>query len=159
MNNTWTVTDSDGMTHKLECKVKAFSGPQIIVDSNVYRVKSSNWFVNVVDYSIDFPGANCHVVMIGNKARLAVNGTYPDNGEAYEPIASLPAWIWVLVAISIIGGWFFGGIICVAIGAAFSTVYVSAALQKNKNKVIGFFIGFLVILAIFFGLQMMLLAL
>lgn len=155
--SAWTVTDSNGMTHNIECKVKAFSGPQIQVDTNTYRVKSSNWFVNLIDYTVDFPGANCHVVMIGKNARLAVNGTYQDDGSAYEPVTSIPAWLWVLVAISVIGGWFFGGILCCAIGAAFGTLYITAGLQKNNKKVIAAFIGFLVIAALFFGLQMMLL--
>lgn len=155
--NAWTITDGNGMTHELSIKVKTFGGPEITVDSNTYRVRSSNWLVNVIDYSVDFPGANCHIVMIGGKARLAVNGTYNDDQTAYEPVSNLPAWIWVLVALSIVGGWFFGGLVCAAIGVAFSTVYISAALQKNTGKVIGFFVVFLVIAALFFALQMMLL--
>lgn len=89
--NSWNVTDSNGMSHSISCKAKSFGGPEIKVDTNTYRVKSSNWFVNVVDYSVDFPGANCHVVMIGNKSRLAVNGTYQDDGSAYEPVTNVPA--------------------------------------------------------------------
>ena len=152
--NAWTITDGNGMKHELNIQVKTFGGPQIAVDGNIYRVKSSNWLVNVIDYSVDFPGANCHIVMIGGKARLAVNGTYNDDQTPYEPVSSVPAWVWVVVALSIVGGWFFGGIICAAIGCAFSTLYISAALQKNTGKVIGFFVVFLVIAAIFFGLNL-----
>lgn len=153
--NSWTISDSNGMNHSISCKVKTFGGPEISVDTNTYRVKSSNWFVNLVDYAVDFPGANCHVVMIGGKSRLAVNGTYQDDGSRYEPVTSIPAWVWVLVAISVIGGWFFGGLLCLVIGAALSTVYISAALQKNTTKVIIAFVAFLVIAAVFFGLNMM----
>ncbi len=155
--NNWTITDSNGMTHQLGIQIKTFGGPQITVDGNLYRVKSSNWLVNVIDYSVDFPGANCHIVMIGGKARLVVNGTYNDDGTPYEPVASVPAWIWVLVGLSIIGGWFFGGLLCAAIGVAFSTVYISAALQKKTGKVITMFVIFLVIILLFFGLQLLLL--
>lgn len=155
----WTITDSNGTTHNLECKVKAFSGPQITVDTNTYKVKSSNWFVNLVDYTVDFPGANCHIVMIGNKARLAVNGKYQDDGTAYEPVSGIPAWVWVLVALSVIGGWFFGGILCCAIGAALSTVYVSGALEKNTKKVVLAFVGFIVIAIIFLALNLVLVGL
>lgn len=154
--NAWTITDGNGMTHELSIKMKSFGGPQIQVDGNIYKVKSSNWFVNVIDYSVDFPGVNCHIVAIGNKIRLAVNGTYNDDQTPYEPINSVPAWVWVLVALSVVGGWFFGGIICAAIGVAFSTIYISAALQKNTGKIIGFFVGFLVITVLFFVLQMFL---
>lgn len=155
----WTITDSNGTTHNLEAKVKAFGGPQITVDTNTYKVKSSNWFVNLIDYTVDFPGANCHIVMIGKKARLAVNGKYQDDGTAYEPVSGIPAWVWVLVALSVIGGWFFGGILCCAIGAALSTIYVSGALEKNTKKVILAFVGFIVIALIFLALNLVLVGL
>ena len=71
-------------------------------------------------------------------------------------MTSIPAWVWVLVAISVIGGWFFGGLLCLVIGAALSTVYISASLQKNNTKVIIAFVGFLVIAAVFFVLNMLL---
>ena len=85
-----------------------------------------------------------------------MNGTYQDDGSQYEPMTSIPAWVWVLVAISVIGGWFFGGLLCLVIGAALSTVYISASLQKNNTKVIIAFVGFLVIAAVFFVLNMLL---
>lgn len=151
--NNWTITDANGMTHELGIQFKTFSGPQITVDGNIYKVKSSNWLVNIIDYSVDFPGANCHIVMIGNKTRLAVNGTYNDDGTAYEPVASLPAWVWVLVALSVVGGFFFGGWIFAAIGVAFSTIYISAVLDKNNKKAILFFVLFAVLCAIWFGVQ------
>ncbi len=154
----WTVTDSNGTTHSISCAVKAFKGPVITVDGNDYRVKSSNAFVNVVDYVVDFPGANCHVVMVGKSIRLAVNGTYQEDGTAYEPVANVPAWIWVLVAVSAIGGWFFGGILCCVIGIAFSNLYILGSLEKNNKKVFGSFIIFLAIVAVWFGLQLALLA-
>ncbi len=156
--NQWTVTDSNGQSHNIGCKVKSWGGPEITVDSNTYRVKSSNWFVNVVDYTVDFPGANCHVVMIGNKMRLAVNGVYQDDNSEYIPVSSTPAWIWVLVAVSVIGGWFFGGLICALIGILLSTQYITAGIQKNTGKVVGLFVVFLVIAAVFFGLNLMLTA-
>lgn len=151
--NNWTITDANGMTHQLGIQFKTFGGPQITVDGNIYKVKSSNWLVNIIDYSVDFPGANCHIVMIGNKTRLAVNGTYNDDGTAYEPVSSLPAWVWVLVALSVVGGFFFGGWIFAAIGVAFSTIYISAVLSKNNKKAILFFVLFAVLCAIWFGVQ------
>ena len=63
----------------------------------------------------------------------------------------------MLVALSVIGGWFFGGILCLAIGAALSTVYITGALQKNNKKVILAFVAFIVIALILFGLQVVLL--
>lgn len=156
--NAWTITDGNGTTHELSCKVKTFGGPEITVDGNTYRVKSSNWLINLIDYSVDFPGVNCHIVMIGNKARLAVNGTYNDDQTPYEPVSSIPAWVWVLAGLSVIGGWFFGGVLFAVIGAAFSTLYVSAVLKKNNSKAIIFFVLFAVLCAIWFGVQLLLFA-
>lgn len=138
--NTWTVNDSNGTSHTIERK-----GLKITIDGAVYKAKSSNWFVNVIDYQIQFPGIDCNLVVIGAKADLAVNGTYLGSGKAYEPIASIPALIWVLVAVSAIGGWFFGGILCMAIGIVFSTFYIQACLEKNMKKVWIMFAVFVVI--------------
>lgn len=150
----WTITDSNGTAHNLECKSKAFSGSQITVDTNTYKVKSSNWFVNLIDYTVDFPGVSCHIVMIGNKARLVVNGKYSDDGMAYEPITGIPAWTWALVAFSVLGGWFFGGILCCAVGVVFSAIYVSGALEKKTRAVALAFVGFIVIVLIFLALNL-----
>lgn len=150
--NAWTVTDANGIAHQLGCAVKTFGGPEITVDGNTYKVKSSNFLVNVVDYSVDFPGVNCHIVMVGKKARLVVNGVYDDDKTPYEPVASIPAWVWVMVVFSIIGGWLICGLLCGVIGIAMSTVYITAALQRNTKKIIGAFVIYLVIFAGFFAL-------
>ena len=151
------ITDGNGTTHELSCRVKSFGGPEVTVDGNTYKVKSSSWLIRLVDYSVDFPGANCHIVMIGNKARLAVNGTYNDDQTPYEPVSSIPAWVWVLAGLSVIGGAFIGGAIFAAIGAAFTMLYVSAALKKNNSKAIIFFVVFIVLCAIWFVVQLALL--
>lgn len=156
--NAWTITDGNGMTHQLEIRFKTFGGLQITVDGNVYKVKSSNWLINVVDYSVDFPGVNCHIVMIGNKSRLAVNGTYNDDGTAYEPVSSIPAWVWVLVGLSVVGGLLVGGWLFAIIGAAFGAAYISAVLKKNNSKAIVLFIVFAVLCAAWFGVQIWLVA-
>lgn len=151
--STWMITDANGMTHELSCRIRSFGGPEITIDGNAYRVKSSNWLVNIVDYSVDFPGVNCHVVMIGNKSRLAVNGTYNDDGTAYESVTSLPSWIWVLVGFSVIGGLLFGGWPFAAIGIVFSTIYISSALEKKTSKAVIMFVVFAVLLVIWAGVQ------
>ena len=155
--NTWTITDGNGATHELGCKVKSFGGPEITVDGNTYRVKSSSWLINLVDYSVDFPGVNCHIVMIGNKSRLAVNGTYNDDQTPYEPVSSIPVWVWVLAGLSVVGGFLVGSWLFAVIGAAFTTLYVSAALKKNTSKAIIAFVIFIVLCVIWAAVQLTLL--
>ena len=141
-SNSWAISDSNGMSHTIRCKTKAFGGWRNFGGYEHLQSEIQQLVYQSGGLFCRFSGANCRVVMIGNKSRLAVNGTYQDDGSQYEPMTSIPAWVWVLVAISVIGGWFFGGLLCLVIGAALSTVYISASLQKNNTKVIIAFVGF-----------------
>ena len=60
---------------------------------------------------------------MGNKADLAVNGTFLDSKQPYEPLSSIPSWIYVLVGISTIGGLVLFGLIGCCIGLIMSTLY------------------------------------
>ena len=51
---------------------------------------------------------------------------------------------------SVIGGYFFAGIIGLLVGILMSSQYISAALQKNMKKVAISFVIFLVIVIVFF---------
>ncbi|MCH5264201.1 MAG: hypothetical protein J1F42_14955, partial [Lachnospiraceae bacterium] len=80
-----------------------------------------------------------------------------DDQTPYEPVSSIPAWVWVLAGLSVIGGAIIGGALFAAIGAGFSMLYVSAALKKNNSKAIIFFVVFIVLIAIWIGVQLILL--
>lgn len=154
--NSWEVTDANGVSHSISYQLKGGKN-NITVDGETYKAKSSNWFINVIDYEIDLPGANCHIVAIGRKVDLAVNGVYKSNGNAYEPVSNTPAWTWVLVGLSFLGGYLFAGIIGCCIGCIMSVFYLQFALQKKIGGVIGSFIGFVVIIAIIFAAKLMML--
>lgn len=145
MKKEWTVTDSMGTVHKVECKMGGFGGNKIIVDNDTYKFKSSNFFIMLLDYRIDLPGVVCNVVIIGNKIRLAVNGVFLDDGTPYEPVSKAPTWVWVLVAVSCVGGWFLAGLIGMCIGIIFSIFVVQNALQKKTGLAIGLFAASIVI--------------
>lgn len=138
MKKKWDV-EVDGIKHEIE--YKAGLGRKIIIDGELHKVKSSNWFINVVDYEIKFNETVCQLVVVGNKADLAVNGTFLGSNEPYKPISNVPSWIWVLVGISTLGGMFFAGILALLIGLAMSMLYVQFALQKKNGAVIGSFVG------------------
>lgn len=145
MTKEWNVTDSMGNVHKVQCKLGGFGGSKVIVDNDTYKLKSSNWFINVVDYQISLPGAVCNLVIIGNKIRLAVNGVFLDDGQPYTPVNNVPAWVWVFVAISCVGGWFFSGICGICIGIIFSIFCVRFALEKKNGLAIAMFVLSLVL--------------
>lgn len=140
MKKTWSFTDMNGAEHSIVYK-NGF-GNKLIVDGTVYKVKSQNWFIDVLDYSIQIAGTDIRLVVLGNKADVAINGVYIGSGEKYVPIqANTPAYVWVLVGISTIGGYFVSGLISLLIGITMSTLYVKHALNKKTGAVIGCFIG------------------
>lgn len=140
MKKSWSFTDINGMQHSIEYK-SGFSN-KLIIDGKKYKVKSQNWFINVLDYSIEIAGTDIRLVVIGNKADVAINGVYVGSGEPYVPIqANTPAYVWVLVGISTIGAYFLFGLFSALIGIFMSTFYVKLALNKKTGAVIGCFVG------------------
>lgn len=131
---SWTVQSSDGINHTIQYK-KGLKN-KLIVDGEIYKLKSSNWCVNLIDYSINFEGTECRLVVMGNKADLAVNGTFLDSQKPYEPLSSIPSWIYVLVGISSIGGLLLLGVIGACVGIIMSTLYLNLGLKKKKSGVI-----------------------
>lgn len=86
MKKQWTVTAADGMNHVIEYK-----GRSLLVDGQKYPLKSSNWFIQLIDYAINFGETQCRLVVMGNKVDLAVNGRYLGSGEL---ISLLPACLY-----------------------------------------------------------------
>lgn len=152
-NNSWSVTDCNGVAHTISFNRKWTGKMEIQVDMDVYQVKSSNWFINLVDYEIMLPGTNCHVVVIGNKVDLTINGVYVSNGKPFEPINKLPAWIWVLVGLSVIGGFLFGGWLFMFLGAAISMFALQLIMNKKTGIAILLYCIFAVVLALWFMVQ------
>ncbi|ADL53069.1 hypothetical protein [Clostridium cellulovorans] len=134
----WKV-EADGVIHEIQYK-RGFNN-KIIVDGETYKVKSSNIFVNVIDYVISFGDTHCNLVVIGSKVDLAVNGTFLGSNKPYEPTSNVSPWIWVLVGLSTIGGMLLSGILSLAIGVIMSTFYIQFGMKKKNGATIGCFIG------------------
>lgn len=134
----WEV-EADGVKHTVEYKIGLTK--KIIVDGETYKAKSSNAFINLIDYAISFGSTECRLVVIGNKADLAVNGTFLGSKKQYEPLNNLPAWVYVLVGLSILGGWLISGILGCLIGLLLSVFYIQLGIQKKTAPVIGCFIA------------------
>ena len=139
MKKSWSFTDTYGKEHSIV--YKAGFGLKLIVDGTTYKLKSQNWFVNVIDYSIEIAGSDIRLVAIGAKVDVAINGVYIGSGQPYVPVqANTPAWVWVLVGISAIVGFFFFFALGIVVGIGFGTLYINAAISGKKGKVIGIFI-------------------
>ena len=135
MQKLWNVT-INGATQKIEYK-----GSKILINGEVYKVKSQNWFLNVVDYPIVVDGTEVRVVAIGKNVRLAVNGIYEDSGEKYMPLNKVPTISNVFIAISCIGGLLLCGIFGMLVGFVFSQMYVKKGLEGKIGGAVGAFIG------------------
>lgn len=134
----WEV-ESNGVKHEIQYKTGLRN--KLIVDGETHKVKSSNAFINVIDYGIAFGNTECKLVVIGNKADLAVNGTFLGSAKTYEPISNIPAYIWVLIGVSTLGGYLLSGIFSLLVGLFMSALYIQFGFQKKKGAIIGSFIA------------------
>lgn len=84
----------------------------------------------MIDYAFNFGDTQCHLTAIGTKTDLAVNGVYQGSGEPYEPLSSIPAWVYVMLAINTIGPFILGGGIlgAAAIGVFIGCLVIQALL-------------------------------
>ncbi len=145
MTKNWSVTDSMGNVHQIVF-TKGFGGAKCIVDGDTYKMKSKNWVIWMADHQISIPGAECNLVVVGNKVRLAVNGTYLEDGTPYEPIRNIPIWVHVLVAIDTFGGWLlFCGILGLAIGVVASLLGYKMILNKKTGATVAILVAALIL--------------
>ncbi|WP_231887419.1 hypothetical protein [Paenibacillus jamilae] len=70
----WNVEDQ-GTQYTIEYK-RGFNGGKVIVNGSEQKVKSQNVFLNLIDFPIRLKEKAVNVVVIGNKADLAVDGIY-----------------------------------------------------------------------------------
>lgn len=130
MERIWTVTDSMGNPHQIRFK-RGFGGAKCIVDGDTYKMKSKNWVIWMADHQISIPGAECNLVVIGNKVRLAVNGTYLEDGTPYEPVRNIPVWLNVLVGINVVFGIFMFDTLGFVITVLLALLTYKMALSKK----------------------------
>lgn len=147
MKKSWSFTDMYGKEHSIEYK-NGF-GLKLIVDGTTYKLKSQNWFVNVIDYSIEIAGSDIRLVAIGNKVDVAINGVYIGSGERYVPVqANTPAWVWVLVGVSAVVGFLLNSALGVLVAVCFATFYINFAISGKRKTVIALFLVWVVVQAI-----------
>lgn len=152
MKKSWTV-NANGMNHTIEYKGRA-----LIVDGAKYRLKSANWFVQMIDYAINFGDVQCRLVVIGSKVDLAVNGRYLGSGQPYEPLATIPAWVSVLAGISCVLGFLLNSWLGLCVGVLLGVLYFNTFLKKKQasSVIIAFAIGTVCQIVLGFGVVFLL---
>lgn len=133
MTKTWSVTDSMGNNHHITFQKGVFGGAKCIVDGDAYKMKSKNWVIWMADHQISIPGAECNLVVIGNKVRLAVNGTYLEDGTPYEPIRNIPVLLNVLVGINAIATIFMFGVLGFCLNILADLLCYKLSLSKKNG--------------------------
>ncbi len=133
MTKTWSVTDSMGNNHHITFQKGVFGGAKCIVDGDAYKMKSKNWVIWMADHQISIPGAECNLVVVGNKVRLAVNGTYLEDGTPYEPIRNIPVLLNVLVGINAIATIFMFGVLGFCLNILADLLCYKLSLSKKNG--------------------------
>ncbi|HJA93891.1 MAG TPA: hypothetical protein H9717_12390 [Candidatus Eisenbergiella merdipullorum] len=151
MSKTWTV-NANGINHTIEYKKN-----RMIVDGEKYKLKSANPFIQMIDYSVNFGDVECRLVVIGNKADLAVNGRYLGSGAPYEPIGNIPAWVSVLAAVSVIFGFLMNSWLGLCIGLLLGVLYFNLYLKKKKAATVVIVFVIATILQLLLGVGVLLL--
>lgn len=150
MKKSWSFTDVNGQEHSIVYKT-GFGGMKLIVDGTKHKLKSQNWFVNVIDYYVRIAGTGINLVAIGNKVDVAIDGVFIGSGEQYVPVqANTPAWVWVLVGLSSVIGFVLNGVLGILVAVAFATLYINFALAKQTGKVIAAFVGWIIVQTVMF---------
>ena len=114
-----------------------------------------------MDLPIDIAGKECRFVLIGNKADIAVDGTYIDSKKLYVPLKSMPWWTWIFVivciAIPIVS---LGGALPVVIALLCSIWCVRVSVSPNIRTAIKVLccLGILVLAWILFGILLFVLS-
>ncbi|MCP3778629.1 hypothetical protein [Paenibacillus sp. MZ03-122A] len=151
----WNVEDQ-GTQYSIEYK-RSLTGGKIIVNGSEQKVKSQNAFLNLIDFPIRLNEKAVNVVVIGNKADLAVDGVYLGSNQPYVPVSKVPGWSWAFVVVSLVIGLLFSGIFGVCIGILGSMFYVKSSLsmhQTTNRRVVNCLIIFFIIsvIQIVFGI-------
>lgn len=152
MKNQWTV-HANGMDHQIQYK-----GRKLIVDGAQYKLKSANWFIQLIDYAIDFGEVSCRLVVVGNKVDLAVNGRFLGTGEPYEPIANVPIAVSIFAGISAVLGFLMNKWLGLCIGILLGSMYFNMFLKKRSMKpvIIAFVIAVIGQIALGVGIAILL---
>lgn len=122
-----------GNNHHITFQKGVFGGAKCIVDGDAYKMKSKNWVIWMADHQISIPGAECNLVVVGNKVRLAVNGTYLEDGTPYEPIRNIPVLLNVLVGINAIATIFMFGVLGFCLNILADLLCYKLSLSKKNG--------------------------
>lgn len=131
MKKEWKV-DSRGKKHTVVYETGRIA--KVTVDGVETEVRSVTPWLNLFDHHMWIGHEDAHLVVVGKNVRLAVNGTYLESQEKYEPLQAIPKVLNILVFFNVAGGALMGGILCGLAGIIFGTFYAKAAVKGGKMR-------------------------
>ena len=132
MKKEWEIV-SRGKKHTVVYETGAVA--KVSVDGGEEtKLKSESPWLNVIDHKMWVGHEDVHLVVKGKKIDLAVNGTYLESGEKYEPHGKIPSAINTLVLLNAVGGFFLVDVLCGILGILYGTFYVKAAMKGGVGR-------------------------
>lgn len=138
---TWKI-NVNGKENEVIFTPNQWSGKhKLTINGNEVQLKKKPFQAFVgTDQAINVEGKECRFVLIGNKADIAVDGTYVDSKKAYVPLKSMPWWAWIFIvaciAIPIVS---LGGALPVVIALLCSMWCVRVSVSPSLNTAIKVF--------------------
>jgi hypothetical protein len=128
-NKVWHIHDN-GDDYEIRAEYRQFSGGHKVTVNGIPVGHKRSFIQGItgMDQILTLGTKEAHLVMIGNRADLAVDGVYLDSGEPYLPLLPMPRWNWVFIVLCfIIPVLSLGGVVPVLIAfmGAYATVKVS----------------------------------
>jgi len=136
MKKEWEV-DSRGKKHTVVYETGRIA--KVTVDNSETELKSQTAWLNYIDHHMWVGHEDAHLVVVGKKVRLALNGEYLEDGGKYEPLKPMPKSLGGLVFFCVVGGALVNGVVGGLAGILFGTFYAKAASKYGK---IGMYIAF-----------------
>lgn len=126
----WTVPDNAGFDHEVTLKTSAWSNKlTVAVDGveSVIKPKGQQTMLGLVDHTLPVGDKTCHLVVMGQKADLAVDGQYLTGKRPYLPYTKRPKWVWIFWVLCIA--------VCIGGGALPWLIGLTAAVQCGRTSV------------------------
>ncbi len=131
----WSI-NIEGKNYAISLNLNQWSGNHLLTINGVHvklRRAIFQAFVGT-DQEIMIGDTACRLVILGNKADIAVNERYINSGKPYFPLKGIPVWTWLFITINIaIPILYQGGIIPVIIGMLGSVYCMRTAVSPGMK--------------------------
>ncbi len=136
----WKI-NIDGTEHNVSFTQNIWSGKiTLVIDDRYVELKRKPMQAILgLDQAIKIGGHECRLVVIGNKADIAVDDIYVDSKEPYMPLEGMPKWNWIfIIACALLPICFVGGVIPVLIAVLGIVFCMRISITPNMSLLIRF---------------------